>query len=793
MERWRRSFPARQLRARPLACFSAAFLIGLIIARQWTPPLGLCAGVCGLAALAAVGLRFARRRTAAMLMLVGLLLGMARMSAAVAAFPAVDTRYSVAMEGRVVSEPFVNKNGRVVSRFRLESADGEASALCLRLYLRGDEALLSTIDYGQRLRLKGHIWANDPVTNPYEFDFGGYLRRNGMSAIATAKIEDVEIVEAVHDIRSAVIGARRAIGSLIDRLFPRGAALVRALVLGDRSQLSDEMRDSLHATGTAHLIAISGLHVTVLAMVVSLLLGQFMSKRLANALTLAPLFAYGALIGFSAPFVRALTMFAIFSFAPIAGLPSDPVTRLGAAMLVWLAIRPLDIADAGFVLSYSASAGMILLMPPIEALLRLGGLRSRIPRLIGAKKCLWQAVDYAVSLLCASISAQLATLPAVIAFFGTQSVVSLPFNLVCVPLCMLGYVLSIPALLLGAIWLTLGSVAACPTEALFGALAAIARASAQLPVTSVRLGRYPAALILLHAGLMLACSNMSRVRPTIRRFLPLSLVSIAALATLIVFFADWPFSLTFLDAEQADCAVVRTRGHTYVIDVGDTYTPVADYLSATSLRVDAVFLSHPHQDHAGGLSQLLAAFKPGAVYVPEGWYAREDVSDAVREGIELARSMGIDVVELSTGDVVPLSRAASAEVFSPFKGDRPKETNDMSMLLRVACDGRSALFTGDLTIEGEPEVIPECDILKVAHHGSDNATSARFLEAATPEIAVISVGENNFGHPGEAALERIESACEQVLRTDRCGAITLTPAGDGWRIQTYLEAPDEVE
>ena len=112
----------------------------------------------------------------------------------------------------------------------------------------------------------------------------------------------------------------------------------------------------------------------------------------------------------------------------------------------------------------------------------------------------------------------------------------------------------------------------------------------------------------------------------------------------------------------------------------------------------------------------------------------------------------------------------------------------------MVCGPRAVLFTGDLTLDGEPAAIPDCDVLKVAHHGADNATSYRFLLDATPEIAVISVGENNHGHPGADALERLTASGADILRTDRRGAITLTAAGDdGWRIDTFLEATDAVE
>lgn len=788
------ALPSRQYAARPLACFALCALAGIVAAYRTRPGTTLCAVGCLIALAAIAALRSRRRRASVWILLLAFCLGMLRMAVALNTLPEVKTRYSVPMVGRVMSDPYTNPDtGRVISRFIPEAMDGRDSGLRLRLYLRGDPEALSEIAYGQVLSLKGHIWANDPVTNPYEFDFGEYLHVNGMDAIATAKIEDVEILDTRRDLTARIIDLRHAAAGRIDALFPRSAAMARALILGDRSLISEEMRESLSATGTAHLIAISGMHVTVLAMAVSLLLTRFMSRRLAGLLTLLPLLFYGALIGFSASFVRAVVMFGLFSLGFFEGLPSDPVTRLCAALLGYLALRPMAVCDAGFVLSFSASAGLLLLTPPLAGLLRPDRPSKRASTVKPWRRTARRAGGYIAGLLCASLAAQLATLPAVIAYFGVQSVVSLPFNLVCVPLCMLGYVLAMAALVVSALFYPLALPLAMVAEGLLTALTSITAFSAALPVTGVRIGRYPAPLILLHALVILVASDLCALPRDVRRYIPLLLLPLAAMASLNTWLHCMPFSVTFLDAEQADCAVLCTGGRVYVFDAGDTYTPAADYLSATALRVDGVFLSHPHQDHAGGLSDILECFRPGAIYVPRGWFDQEDISPAITEGIQRAEYMGVPIVELAGGDVVPLSGSAEVEVFGPGKNAVCREINDLSLVLLAREGDHSVLFTGDLHMTAEPSVIPDCDVLKVAHHGADNATSVHFLKASTPEIAVIQVGENSHGHPGDETLERLSASGAIVLRNDQCGAITLTPSGDGWRAKTFLEAIDEME
>ncbi|MDO4867372.1 MAG: DNA internalization-related competence protein ComEC/Rec2 [Clostridia bacterium] len=782
-----KGFIARQYRARPLCCAATAFLAGLILAQAFSLPAWPCAASAAMLLALEIALRKHRRFRAVLVLLLACACGAARYAFALDALPTAETRYSVEMVGRVASEPFVNNNGRTVCRFQLESADEEPSDLALRLYLRGDAESLSQVAYGQRLSLKGHIWQADPVTNPYEFDFGAYLTRKGFNGYATAKIEDVSILDVRRDAQSLVISARSAVSRRIDRLFPKGAPMMRALVLGDRSQLSDELRAALSLTGTAHLISISGLHVTLLAGVLALIFSRFMSRSWANLLAMLFLLPYGALVGFNAPFIRALITFALVCGAPLAGRPSDSATRLAVSLTLYLLFKPLDVADTSFVLSYAASAGIVLLNPPLMALLGVDGRRRRF-RGNRVARFFRGGLVYLGELLCTSLAAQLATLPFVIAFFGVQSLISLPANLVCVPLCMLGFLLGLAVLVLSLVAL----LAALP-DALFQALNAVTRFSAGLPAAVVRVGRYAPVLVLLHWIVVLAASELSRIPLRLRRFLPFALVLVAGCASLVTFLNAWDFGITFLDAGQADSAVVRTRGRTYLIDAGDTYTPSADYLNATCLHLDGVVLSHPHEDHAGGLLSVLETFKPDAIYIPRGWFEQDIASQAVIDGIERARAMGVKIIELSAGDALALSRDATLTVYSPNAEALPDNANDLSLLALITCDGQSALFTGDLSAEGEPESIPETDILKVAHHGSAKGTSQQFLDAAAPKIAVISVGDNNYGHPAEETLEKLADIGADVYLTRDSGAVTLTYRHDAWRVNTYLEAANEVE
>ena len=176
---------------------------------------------------------------------------------------------------------------------------------------------------------------------------------------------------------------------------------------------------------------------------------------------------------------------------------------------------------------------------------------------------------------------------------------------------------------------------------------------------------------------------------------------------------------------------------------------------------------------------------PEVSYVPDGWLDVE-VSDSVQAGVTAAREKGIPIIELSFGDQLQLSEHVTVDVHETLWDEN--SVNDMSLLLEVRYFDTGVLFTGDLSQDGEPEVLPDIDILKVPHHGSATGSSPAFLDATTPTLAVISVGDNNYGHPSDKTLESLRKVGSDILRTDQCGAITVTVLPDGAiRTDTYLQ------
>ena len=315
----------------------------------------------------------------------------------------------------------------------------------------------------------------------------------------------------------------------------------------------------------------------------------------------------------------------------------------------------------------------------------------------------------------------------------------------------------------------------------------------KLPVSALRVARFPFWLILLCAVACLLASNLSRLPMSLRRFLPLTIILAAFVSNGLSMLSTRGCSVVFLDAGQADCAVVRSEGKVFLIDAGDAYSPAADYLSAMNYDVEAVFLSHPHADHVSGLAGVLEICTPKRIYLSSNW-DRMDADEGVLELVRNAAAQGSELIHISAGDTVSLSTHAMVQLVSPSEGASEHTTNEDSLVLRLQYGDCICAFVGDAPASVVTGLLGDCDVLKVGHHGSAKSVSAQLLTELSPSIAVIPVGENNYGHPAAETLELLERSGSKICRTDACGAITCRLNADGSvRLQTMRTPEDANE
>ena len=768
----------RMLRSRPLALAAVCFLAGCILGYVLAPELGLCAAALMVALLLACGLFAGKKRriAAAFLVLAFLPAGALRFQAAWRETEQIEESDGVVLCGRIVEMPMWDaERERTICVLDEISIDGQAQDFRLRLYLRSGEdnfEALQEVKLAQHVECEAKLWAGDPAGNVGEFSFENYLRLEGLSGYATAKIETAQFTQRSPTAQDSLRILRARISEHIEALFPRNAGTVQAFLLGDRSGIDEDMRKAYSESGAAHLLAISGMHISILAMFLMLLLNCFLPRNYAYSVTLVLLIAYGMLIGFSASLTRSIIMYGILGFGPVAGRYSDAPTRLCAAMLLSLAIHPQGILESGFVLSYGATAGLILLTNPLSRLLGLERIYSANPG-HGLKALLMRCARWILQSLVASLAAQIAILPAVVYYFGAQPLWSVLLNIFAVPLAMGAYVISILATVTG-----FGALALLG-DGMFELLNTLVMFFGALPMTGLRAARFPLWLTLICVAACILASDICVLPARFRRFLPLVVVAAFPLSNLCAMMTTYGASVVFLDAGQADCAVLRTQGRVYLIDTGDSYSPAADYLSAMNYTPEGIFLSHLDSDHAGGLAEILEVCTPGRIYLSCHW-ANYEISEEVLTALGRAQDMGCEFGWLSAGDTFALSGKTFLKVLNPMAGFSPASANDDSVVLHISYCDTGMLFTGDAAAHYMPENLPDVDLLKVAHHGSARSLTEEFLLKTSPSLAVISVGaDNSYGHPRQETLDFLGAAGVYVLRTDECGMITCKLLEDG--------------
>lgn len=662
---------------------------------------------------------------------------------------------------------------------------------------------------GDRIRLRA-AFEEPPVLDA--FDYRAYLARQGIGAIARSF--EVEVIgHGAFGPAALLAGTRAALQAGLDDLVPEPeAALGVGILLGVRTGIDPALADAFAAAGLTHVVAISGWNIAIVtALTVSVLrpLRRRPGGRWTEAgATLLVVVGYVILVGGSASVVRAALMASALLVARLGGSRGHAGGALTLAAVAMLAVAPPLLWDVGFQLSALATAGLLAFAGSIDARLRF------LPPLVREPVAL-------------TIAAQIATLPIVLGSFERLSLVAPLANVAVVPLIPLVMATSAMAAPIGAIlhplpsapgvdqaaWLT-GGMAWLPLRA----LAAIGTAAGSLPFASVPVAPpgwlpfawYPAVaafalrrpaveepvttaigLVGIPSG---TAEDAQRGGTDARRRPPAWSIGVAAVALLgaltLASGPDGRLHLVALDIGQGDAIlVVAPSGRTALIDGGPdperTLRELGRALPFHQRRIDLVVLTHPHQDHVAGLVDVLRRFRVGMILdgeraFPNPTYARFR-TDALREP-------AAQVVTARVGMSIALDPTTRLRVLFPSDTDADAplpddDINNASVVLLLTGPGATALLTGDAEAPVERLLIdrglvPDVTVLKVGHHGSTSSSSAIFLDAARPELALISCGlGNDYGHPAPSTLDALAARGVTTLRTDVDGTSEVTSDG----------------
>lgn len=631
----------------------------------------------------------------------------------------------------------------------------DGKSYTLRVYLNEQASLRpgDVLRFSGKLRLTADGGASEPT----------YHRSNGILALCYQR-GSIEYLQPKHTLRTrwdlVVQTLRENMLNRLETCFPAGyAAFAKALLLGDRSGISYTQSTAFKLSGISHIIAVSGLHVSMLY---GLVFWLSRGRRAVLALAGIPLtLLFMAVAAFTPSVTRAGIMQILLILALCLDREYDPLTALSAACLAMLLLNPLVISGVSFSLSAGSVCGIFLFAEPIRSwlLLRFPKRKSRVWNRLRAALCVGVST---------TVSAQIITMPLVAVCFRTVSLVSVLTNLLVLWAVSIAFWGVIAVGLLGGVWLAAGKVLAGTVCIPMAFILKTAQLLSVLPLAAVSLsGGYTVFWLALFFGLLLTLPLHKR---------PLICICLAALGLCFCLLLGWlegylyPHQVTVLDVGQGQCVILRSGNSTFVVDCGGDYPDLAadacaDELLALGLtRIDGLILSHYDEDHSGGAALLLERVRADRVFLPPG---------TLEETEAILRSAKGQIVWLEE-DTEIRTKTARLSLFTPISA---ASSNERSVAVLFQTENCDTLITGDMSTLREAlllrrAALPELELLVAGHHGSDSSTSALLLEQLKPEHVAISVGtDNRYDHPAQAVLQRLAAAQCKVYRTDLQGTI----------------------
>ncbi len=554
-------------------------------------------------------------------------------------------------------------------------------------------------------------------------------------------------------------------------VFPDDVApLMKALLTGDKSELydDDELYVSLRLSGLSHIIAVSGMHVSFIVSLIAIASGR---RRITAFIGIPLVWFFAAMMGFVPSVTRASFMISLSLLAPILKRENDPPTSLSAALLLILLCNPQALASISLQLSFAALAGILLITPRIYR--SLTGLTAVIGGIIG------KFIKGAESIFAASVGAMIFTVPLSALHFGFVAPYSILSNILCLWAMSAAFMLAYPVCIIAAVYAPIGQglawiVGWLPRYTIF-----VVKNIAELPQSALFTNNKYISCWLIFVYAVLFLPYIFRGEKTYRPLIPVCLCLITLPLTLFISKADankGP-AITALDVGQGQCIVATDDNLTVMIDCGGKNTPrnagdtAAEYLlSAGKSSLDMLILTHLHDDHANGVVRLMNYIDVRRVVLPDDCENTE-VGDSI---IEMCYDNGTELIYISENTGVQMNELR-LELFAPIGSAEP---NEHGLIVLGEFDGFDFLVMGDAGRSTEEQLVSfyeldEIELLVAGHHGSKTSTCDALLNEIKPDTAFISVGVNNYGHPADEVLQRLNSHGVEIFRTDINGNITM--------------------
>lgn len=681
---------------------------------------------------------------------------------------------------------------------------------CVLCYMETCEDIVEP-KVGSTVAVEGKVSYFDRARNPGGFDAQRYYQTLGVD-FRLYKTELVTVSNNYSVYHETLYQLRHFFEGIFDRALPaENAAVMKAILLGNKSEINEQSKQLFQKSGIAHIFAISGLHITLLGMgLYRILRRTYLSQTICAALAVVLMIAYGDMVGMSSSAYRAVFMFGMQLAAQLLRRTYDMLTALALAAVLILLEEPLYLYYAGFQLSFGAILGV--------------GCLSEVMQPFSRKKkpCF---VEKIVLSLCGSLSIFLVHFPIMLCVYYEFPIYSFLLNLIIIPamsILMAAGLLCLGAgCLPGAFGLGMAKLMGLVCHGMLSGFAWLCEWSLKLPFANWVTGRPDNWKICVFGGTVIflyvshqcgkrLSKNIACEKRGIGIVLPFGLrLFIVLAAVLLVSDASVDgTTLTFLDVGQGDCICVESAGgEHFLIDGGSTseskvggYT-ILPYLKYNGIsKLDAVFLTHLDSDHISGVMELLEDCKV------EVKISRICISNAVIEDeayhklAVLCNARKIPIYRLKAGDQIG-AQDLQFEVLHPCADYTTDSRNAYSLVMKLEADGVTVLLTGDVESDGEfasaerlyqERAFAGIDIYKAAHHGSKYSNTEELLTCIQPKTTIISCGaENRYGHPHAEAVARMRQMGSDVIITKNTGAIMIKIKNGDYKIETYRKLKTE--
>ena len=699
-----------------------------------------------------------------------------------------DNRITVI--GTVLDKQKYPNSGKLSLKILADHIENHQKNLKTRgLFLLNIFHLEKDFEYGDVIRMTGQLKKPEKSGNFGDFNYELYLAQKNIYTVMNIWTKrDIELIgqENINPCIKFSHLTRDRIKEVIANTFPEPYhGLMIGLMLGEKSLVSEELKEIFIDSGVMHILAVSGLHVGIISGFLLFLLGMLrIPKNIKYAVVLFLLAFYMTVTGFRSSVIRATIMFSILIIGRMINRYGNSFNSLFFAAFIILMINPLILYDSGFLLSFFVTFSIIYLVPVITSIFSTG--------------LKW--FDNGLSI---SIAAWIGLFPLSAYFFNKVSIIAIIANLFIVPLASVAVLLGFITFFMGFISIQFASFTASIGYLFLRLMVSLVDAFSSIPFSFIHIGQ-PSIIgvILYYLSFIIIVEILFKKKYSLRingKTIILALMMIVVIVSMHLFFPKDEIEVHYLNVGEGDCAFIQFPNNRNILidgggspgsefDVGEKI--VMPYLRRKGIqKIDVMILSHPHLDHLEGLLPILREFDTRLVMdnriecdIPE-----------YNEFISLIEKKKIPYHHTVAGEHFKIDKFTEMIILNP--GDNNKKIfddndfNNNSIVLKLCYKESSFLFTGDIEEEAEQSLmswkgILASDILKVAHHGSDTSTHKAFLKVVNPVIAVISTGKNNFGHPSDAVIQRLEKNGTSIFRTDKDGTIIIKTDGIDYAIKT---------